>query len=228
MTLYQLFLQTSLWYKLVRKEMKHVLKLICLTGTLVVFLVAFGVKNPCFAQVTQPAQTGVKPQADLKAKTTECTCHKPGTDALQKAYASLEEDEWPSAIKACKEAITAIANLSKTCKCPEVIVFQKIADAYLKYAEGGNHLDGAEDPNCPYALKLYDEVLSLLSDSIPKVTSIDVKTNAKNIQEYAEEERQFVREECEESTEPAKPAQPGQTGEKPKPSGQAPPAQTKQ
>lgn len=208
--------------------MKNNLKLINFTISMAVFLMAL---NPCFAQEkksTSGVQQAQKPQADLKTKTSECTCHKPGVDALQKAYASLEEDEWPSAIKACREAIAALATLSKTCKCPDVTVFQKIADAYLKYAEGGNHLDGVEDPNCPYALKLYDEVLSLLNDSIPKVISIDVKTSAKNIQEYAEEERQFVREECEESTEPAKPAQPEQTGEKPKPNGKAAPAQIKQ
>ncbi len=140
-------------------------------------------------------------QADLKAQKTqekvdECPCLKPAIEAVQKAYSSLEEDEWPGAIKICKDTIELIKILSKTCKCPEVASYQKITEAFLKYAEGGNHLDGADEPNCPFALKLYTDAIAFLKESTPKITNQEVKTNATNIQEYAEEELQFVKDEC--------------------------------
>lgn len=159
--------------------------------------------NSSFAQTQKPEQppSQAAPQADLQArgagqKTTECICLKPAVDAIQKAYTSLEEDEWPGAIKICKDTIEAIKTLSKTCKCPDVAVYQKTAEAFLKYAEGGNHLDGADEPDCAYALKLYDEAINSLKDSLPKITNAQVKENAKSIWEYAQEEQQFVKDEC--------------------------------
>lgn len=147
-----------------------------------------------------PAVTEAGKEGDLQArkaqKASGCNCLQPASDAVQKAYVSIEEDEWVKAIKTCKDSISAIKTLSKTCKCPEVAEYQKIVEAFSKYAEGGNHLDGAEKPNCPYALKLYDDATAILKDSIEKVSEEKVKTNAKNILEYAKEEQQFVKDEC--------------------------------
>ncbi len=142
------------------------------------------------AQVT-PAQA--QPQAP---QAEECPCLKPAIDVVQKAYSALEEDEWPDAIKVSKDAITTIKTLAKTCKCPEVAAYQQVTESFLKYAEGGNHLDGADEPNCPFALKLYIDAIASLKDAIPKIINTDVKSNATNIKEYAEEELQFVKDEC--------------------------------
>ncbi|OGI20454.1 MAG: hypothetical protein A3B68_02930 [Candidatus Melainabacteria bacterium RIFCSPHIGHO2_02_FULL_34_12] len=127
-----------------------------------------------------------------------CACLEPGNKAILKAYGSLEEDEWPKAIVESKNAIETINNLAKTCKCPEVDTYKKVADSFLKYAQGGNHLDGADEPNCPFALKVYGEAISGLTEAIPKITNKDVKDNVKNILEYAQEEQQFVKDECQE------------------------------
>ena len=200
---------------------------------IILFLFTLG-NAAAFAQVTaQPKQTQTPaPQTDLQAGSTqgtqqtkkpdECACLQPAVDAVQKAYTSVEEDEWAAAIKTCKETIESVKTLSKTCRCPEVAYYQKILNAYLKYAEGGSHLDGTDEPNCPYALKLYDEALILLKESIPKITSLEVKTNAKSIQEYAEEEQQFVKDECTDTKQPAKKVEPKQATQ-----GQGP-GQTKQ
>ena len=125
-----------------------------------------------------------------------CGCLKGAIDSIQKAYVSLEEDEWPTAIKATKDAIASINTVSKDCACPETIAYQKIAEAYLKYAEGGNHLDGAEEPDCPYATKLYSDAITLLETYIPKISNGAVKENADDIKGYVKEEKEFVDEEC--------------------------------
>lgn len=166
-------------------------------------------KQPQAAPAPQAqAPTAVEPKAEVKAKTEDaCPCLKPGIDLIQKAYNSLEEDEWKDAENASKNAQTFIMTLAATCKCPEVASYQKIADAYLKYAQGGNHLDGADQPDCPYALKLYTDAISNLKDAIPNITNSEVKTSATNIQDYADEELQFVKDECEDvKAAPAKPA----------------------
>ena len=143
-------------------------------------------------QVAQPATA---PQV-AEVKSGICDCLKGAIDAIQKAYVSLEEDEWPAAIKSTKDAITTINTVSKNCTCPETIAYGKLGEAYLKYAEGGNHLDGAEEPNCPVALKLYADAIKMLDESIQKVSDEKIKSNAKNIKEYAVEEEQFVKDEC--------------------------------
>lgn len=134
--------------------------------------------------------------AQNESKSTACTCLKPGIDAIQKAYASLEEDEWPKAITECKNAIAAINSLSKTCTCDEVNAYKSAADSFLKYAEGGNHLDGADEPDCPYALKTYSSSITGLQSALGKILDKDVKTSVKNILEYAQEEELFVKDEC--------------------------------
>lgn len=154
------------------------------------------------AYAESPAKVAEAPAA----KPDACTCAKPAADALNKAYTALEEDEWANAETTTKNAITSIKTLSQSCKCPELASYQKIADAYLKYAQGGNHLDGADQPNCPYALKLYSDAISLLKESIPAVTNAEVKANATNIQDYADEELQFVKDECEDAKPAATPA----------------------
>ena len=139
----------------------------------------------------------VQPGADVKdIKNGICDCLKGTIDAIQKAYVSLEEDEWPAAIKSTKDAIAVINTVSKDCTCPETQAYQKIAEAYLKYAEGGSHLDGAEEPDCPYATKLYSDAITLLETFIPKITNSAVKENAEDIKGYVKEEKEFVDEEC--------------------------------
>lgn len=125
-----------------------------------------------------------------------CACLKPAADAVEKAYSSVEEDEWEKAIKACKDSVTAIKNLAKTCKCPELPEYQKTAEAFQKYAEGGSHLDGAEEPNCPFALKLYSETIKSLGEATTKISDEKVKEYVSNVKDYAEEEEEFVKSEC--------------------------------
>ncbi len=152
------------------------------------------------AVVAKPVASPVASQAAAqKPASDQCICAKPAADALNKAYTALEEDEWTSAETTTKNAITSIKSLSQTCKCPELVNYQKVAEAYLKYAQGGNHLDGADQPNCPFALKLYSDALSLFKEAIPGISNVEVKTNASNIQDYADEELQFVKDECEDT-----------------------------
>ncbi len=127
-----------------------------------------------------------------------CACFKEAEaiNVIQKSYVSLQEDEWPAAIKTTKDAINTINTLWKNCACPETIAYQKIAEAYLKYAEGGDHLDGAGEPNCPFATKLYSDAITLLDNYIPKISNPAVKENAEDIKGYVQEEKEFVDEEC--------------------------------
>src|SRR3989338_8368754 len=178
-----------------------------LLTVLLALFISFSIQSISFAE-TAPAVK--KPQAApvIKKQVAQpeaaqgtatsgiCGCLKGAIDSIQKAYVSLEEDEWPAAIKATKDAIAAINTVSKDCACPETIAYQKIAEAYLKYAEGGNHLDGAEEPNCPYATKLYSDAITLLETYIPKITNLAVKENAEDIKGYVKEEKEFVDEEC--------------------------------
>ena len=166
---------------------------------LLALLLNFSVQNISLAE-TAPTKKEIT-KADTKEQVGEikaslCDCLKGAIDAIQKSYVSLEEDEWPAAIKATKDAINTISALSKTCACPETVAYQNIADAYLKYAEGGNHLDGAEEPNCPYATKLYSDAITLFETYIPKISNTTVKGNAEDIKEYVKEEKEFVDEEC--------------------------------
>lgn len=156
-------------------------------------------------KVEQPVAKGaeLKEKAAPKAQTV-CACLESAVSALQKAYTSLEEDEWPTAIKVASDTFNTINSLAKTCKCPEVVFYQNIGKAYLNYAKAGNLLDGEEEPNCKVAKKLYEEAITWLETSISKVTNKDVSSNAKSIQDYAKEELQFVKDECEEPESPAK------------------------
>jgi hypothetical protein len=163
--------------------------------------------EPAPAVKPKAAAAPAKPEAVIKAKVDDlCACAKPAADALNKAYTALEEDEWTNAETTTKNAIASIKSQSQSCKCPELASYQKIADAYLKYAQGGNHLDGADQPNCPYALKLYADAIALLKEAIPSLTNAEVKANATNIQDYADEELQFVKDECEDTKPTATPA----------------------
>ena len=182
---------------------------------LLALLISFSVKNVSFAE-TAPAKKAVTPSpapaAVVKKQVTQtetpkeqavevkksglCDCLKGAIDSIQKAYLSIEEDEWPTAIKTTKDAISAINTVSKTCACPETVAYEKIAEAYLKYAEGGNHLDGAEEPDCPYATKLYSDAITLLETYVPKITNPAVKENSEDVKGYVKEEKEFVDEEC--------------------------------
>ena len=163
--------------------------------------------QPTSAPSPQPAEKEV----DLKTKTapTEkkvalCPCLDPIIIAIQKAYNSLEEDEWPTAIKISTDTLNTITSISKTCKCTEVTDYQNVAMAYLNYSKAGNLLDGEDEPDCKVAKKLYEDAIGWLETSISKITNSEVSGNARSIQEYAKEELQFVKDECQESQSPAK------------------------
>ena len=171
---------------------------------LLALLISLLVNNFSFAETAPPTKdTTVKKQIvdppkeqTVEAKGGICDCLKGAVDSIQKAYVSLEEDEWPTAIKITKDTINTINTLSKTCTCPEIIAYQKVAEAYLKYTEGGNHLDGADEPDCPYATKLYSDAIVLLEIYGPKITNPAVKENAEDVKGYVKEEKEFVDEEC--------------------------------
>ena len=171
---------------------------------LLALLISLLVSKFSFAETAPPAKdTTVKKQVidpskeqAVEAKGGICDCLKGAVDSIQKAYVSLEEDEWPAAIKTTKDAISTINTVAKTCACPETMAYQKIAEAYLKYAEGGNHLDGADEPDCPYATKLYSDAIILLDAYISQITNPAVQENAKDVEGYVKEEKEFVDEEC--------------------------------
>ena len=171
---------------------------------LLALFIGFSIQNISSAQTAPPKKgTAVKKQVtesdkpkEQPAKGSLCDCLKGAGDVLAGAFQKLEEDEWNTAIKATKDAINNINTIAKTCACPEIIAYQKIAEAYLKYAEGGNHLDGAEEPDCPYATKLYSDAITLLEKYIPQITNPAIKENAQDIKGYLKEEKEFVDEEC--------------------------------
>ncbi|GEM_PF-7118037 len=170
----------------------------------VALFIAFGVvtQNVVFAEKESTLLDRKKQQkkpTQPQAQPVEggaCACLKPAIDAIQKAYSSLEEDEWPKAIGECKNTIATINNLAQSCTCEEINAYKSTADAFLKYAEGGNHLDGADEPDCPYALKTYSASISGLQGAKDKILDKNVKTSVKNILEYAQEEELFVKDEC--------------------------------
>lgn len=144
----------------------------------------------------KPEATNVQIKTVTSKEITKCACHMPAVEAIQKSYVSLEEDEWPAAIKSCTNALTAITTLQKTCKCPEVNDYKNVAQAFLNYAKGGNHLDGEEDPNCELVTKLYTESIKLLEETLPKLKDEKLKENVQNIRDYSKEELEFVKDEC--------------------------------
>lgn len=153
------------------------------------------------AKKEEAKQAAPTKEATLKEKkASPCNCLDTKdfsvTNTVAKAYRSVEEDEWKKAIQACKDAVTSIKEHEKKCKCDEVPEYRKIVEAFQKYAEGGEHLDSAEEPDCPFALKVYDEAIKKLGESIPKIFDEKTRKDATNIKEYAQEERQFVQDEC--------------------------------
>ncbi|MBI1858927.1 MAG: hypothetical protein HYR97_07450 [Candidatus Melainabacteria bacterium] len=133
---------------------------------------------------------------DTKTASVDCECEKPAIEVLSKAYISLEEDEWPAAIKACTDAETKITELEKTCKCPSIPIYKKVAKAYSNYAKGGNILDGEEDIDCLKATKLYEEAEKLFEESLSKILDEKLKKEASLISDFCVEENEFVKEEC--------------------------------
>lgn len=164
--------------------------------TLVVFSASSNGQTLSPTPSPSPQAASPSPQPTTQGKVTICPCLQPAIDAIQKAYASLEEDEWKAAIKTATDAQTAIANLGMTCMCPDVAVYQNVASGFLNYAKGGNILDGEDEPNCMAALKLYEDAIKLLNDSISKIAEQDVKSNVGNIRDYCKEELDFVKDEC--------------------------------
>ena len=138
------------------------------------------------------------PQAPAQAAKPEaCNCEKPAVEALDKTYVSLEEDEWAGAIKVSTDALNLVKNLSMTCTCPVISVYQDVAQGFLNYATGGSILDSEEEINCPKAKKLYEDALKLFDAALPKIADENLKKKVKDIRDYAQEEKEFVDDECE-------------------------------
>ena len=161
------------------------------------------------ATTTPPSQA--KPSETPQANTDKarvvvnkaCECLAPATKALNEAFAAVEEDEWQAAIKKCTDTVSKSDTVAKTCKCPEVSAYQNIAKAYLNYAKGGSILDSEDTPNCMAASKAYNDAIKWLKESQDKIADKDTKANARIIEEYAAEELDFLKDECEEETTPA-------------------------
>lgn len=132
----------------------------------------------------------------LSREAGDCTCVEPIEKALSKAYISLEEDEWPKAIKVCTDAVNKVKELEKTCKCPVIPVYKDVANAYLSYAKGGEILDGEEEIDCIKAVKLYDDAIKLFEKSVPMILNEKLKQEASLIADYCSEEKEFVEDEC--------------------------------
>ena len=174
-----------------------------LSCILVLFVaISFYSVNPSFAQEgaqeTSKSPTSEKAAEMPKLPEGKCACAESTVEALGKAYISLEEDEWPDAIKVCTDALNKAKELEKSCTCPELPAYIDLATAYISYSQGGNILDGEEDIDCAKATKLYDGAIKLLTVAIPKVLNEKVKREATSVKEYCEEENEFVKDECQE------------------------------
>lgn len=151
------------------------------------------------AEVKKQESTSPTPQAQVQEQgknTAVCNCQKPVSDIIDKSYVSLEEDEWPAAIKICTDALITVKNLSNTCTCLDAPLYKSIAQAFLNYAKGGDILDGEKDPNCQAANKLYTDAIKLLDEALPKIKDTKLKSNVESIRDYCKEELDFVKDEC--------------------------------
>lgn len=140
-------------------------------------------------EVIKDAKEAVKPSGP-------CDCAKPGIEAVQKSYDSLEEDDWTNAIKVCKDAQKNVEGLKKTCKCPELDSYGKVAVAYENYATATNELDNSEKIDCPKVIKLYEGAIKLLDEAVSKISDDTVKEQIGDIKEYSEEELEYAKDEC--------------------------------
>lgn len=170
-----------------------------LASVFILFIsISFYSINMSLAQEANGNAASEKTVEAPKISEGKCACAESAVEALGKAYISLEEDEWPDAIKVCTDALTKVKELEKSCQCPELPAYKDIATAYISYAQGGNILDGENDIDCAKATKLYNDAISLLAAAIPKVQNEKVKHEATSINEYCEEENEFVKDECQE------------------------------
>ena len=189
---------------------------------LLALFICFSIQNISSAQTAPPKKDpAVKKQViesdkpkEQPAKGGLCDCLKGAGDVLAGVFQKLEEEDWNTGIKAAKDAINTINTVAKTCACPEIIAYQKIAEAYLSYAEGGNHLDSAEEPDCPKATKLYSGAIGLFEKYVPQITNPAIRENAKDIEGYVKEEKEFVDEECNGTQSQEKSKGAGETKEK--------------
>ncbi len=142
--------------------------------------------------VPTPAPTAAAKKPD------QCECETPAITSLSKTAASLNEDDWNESINICMTTIIEIEKLKTTCKCPIIDSYKKIADAYLKYAQGGQILDGEADIDCIKAKKLYDDAIKALNELLPVIQNEKLKEEVSEIKDYCIEEKSFVEDECEE------------------------------
>ena len=117
---------------------------------------------------------------------------------LEKAYNSVQENEWDKAIDDCKKVAADLKNQEKKCLCGghQLTQYQKIVKSFQQYAEGGKDLDDSDKPNCEKVLKLYNDAISTIKDTIPQIGNLKVRKLAEEIQNYASEEKEFAEDEC--------------------------------
>ena len=149
-------------------------------------------------QKNKKGKKGQKASGAGEKKQLACKkCLGLGDQILLDTYLAVEEEDWNSGIKTCEEGINAINDLSQRCgACPEPQEYIKVIGAFRKYAEGGIHLDGAEEPKCSFAIQLFTDTINDLESSLQTISSQQAKFKIKNIRDYAKEEKQFVSDEC--------------------------------
>ena len=118
------------------------------------------------------------------------------TGLLEKAYNSVQEDEWDKAIDVCKKVAGDLKDHEKKCKCQQLTDYQQIIQAFQKYAEGGRDLDNSDKPNCEKVLRLYNEAISTLKEAGGHLGIGKARKLAEEIQNYASEEKEFAEDEC--------------------------------
>lgn len=160
------------------------------------------VETPSAAPAPQkPEVKPTEPKVEAKARVVPsgCSCEEEITKILDKSYTSLEEDDWPDAIKVCTDTLSKIKELENTCKCEVLAVYKDVAQGYLNYGKGGEKLESDVDlqgKECDDATKLYADAIALFEKSIPKITNEKIKKQVETIKQFSTEENEFVKEEC--------------------------------
>lgn len=143
---------------------------------------------------------GAGKEAALKVRKEPCTCLDTKdfstTAIVVNSFKRVEEDEWDEAIAALTASINLIKEHGKKCKCPEVVTYQQIIEAFKDYAEGGKHLDNVDKPDCVFAEGKYTKCIKTLTESLKKIEDENLKKIVNEVLSWAKEENDFVKTEC--------------------------------
>ena len=146
------------------------------------------------------AAEGTSKESTLKVRKEPCTCLDTKdfstTATVVNSFKRIEEDEWDEAIAALTASINLIKEHGKKCKCPEVVTYQQVIEAFKDYAEGGKHLDNVDKPDCAFATSKYGKCIKTLSESLKKIDDENLKKIINEVLSWAKEEYDFVKTEC--------------------------------